>query len=86
MSDPVSKTSVSYDEMGRAVEQLREVWNPSNSPFEAQQREVFRRKVALDAQGKPTAWRCRAAFGVAYGYNERSLVKTVQAGFGGVKS
>jgi RHS repeat-associated protein len=82
-ADSVSKLYLSYDEQGRMVSQVREVWDPSRSPFDAQQRDIYRSDVVLNAQGAIVDNALPGGFGITYQYNERNLVSGVTAGFGG---
>jgi RHS repeat-associated protein len=81
-SDPVSKMSWSYEEQGRVVAVAREVWDPGRSTFAEQQRDVYRSDLVLDPQGTVLSAEMPGGFGVTYGYNERSLLSSIAAGFG----
>jgi RHS repeat-associated protein len=80
---PVSSTYSSYDEQGRIVSVLRQIWDPASSDFESQVRDSFQADFLLDPQGKLLGATLPGGLDLAYGYNDRELLESLTASFSG---
>ena len=80
---PHGVDAFSYDDLGRNHRSIAALWNPSASPEDDQQRDVFAKELAFDATGKVIAESLPGGLHLGYQYNLRGLLNTVTAGFDG---
>ena len=82
ITDDISTLQWSYDEQGRVVSMVRELWDPLRSSEAEQQRDAFRVDFSLDPQGKVLASSLPGGLDLSVAYNPRSLVSRLDAKWG----
>ncbi len=80
---PTGREHFSYDEEGRVERNVSELWNPETSNFDAQQRDRFAGRAVYDRLGKIGQAEVAGGLTLEFGYNERDLPVSLEAGFDG---